>query len=185
MQRYLLYTHGYITATFGALGASPYLTRLLQFDESLLQLHFTPETEAFIINPAFQHAQPSTYNRNRPAWPVDYKVREQRGYGSVVPQSNLGSGTPDDAQHYNNVSLKMPIFFIHSDRKTLGLPLIRAEVGDYAGLLNAHAPAPVGNSHTIFIPVKVSVSQVAHSGPIVKTVSTSSGLATTKGDARL
>ena len=185
MQRDLLYTHGYITATFGALWASPYLTRLLQFDESLFQLHFTPETEAFIINPAFQHSQPSTYNRNRPASPIDYKVREQRGYGSVVPQSYLGSGTPDDAQHYNNVSLKMPIFFIHSDRKTLGLRLEEAAMGDCRGLLDGHATAPVGDSLATSIRVKVSVSQVAHRGPIVQTAFTSSGLATTNGQARL
>ena len=182
MQRVLLYTHGYIATTFGALEASRYLTRLLHFDERLLQLHYTPETEAFIINPAFQHAQPFTYNRNRPAWPIDYKVREQRGYGSVIP---LGCRIPDYAQRYNYVSFNLPIFFIHSDRKTLGLRLNEAAAGNCGGLLDAHATAPVGNLHVTILRFKVSVSQVAHRGPIMQIASTFSGLATTNGQARL
>ena len=164
----------------GAREAPSYFTRLLQFGEHHLQLYLTPETMAFfIISPAVQHAPYTIYLFNRPAWLLDYRVRD---YGTVVPQSIWAPATPGDAQRYCKV-LKMPIFFVLGDRTTLGIRLAEAVEGRSGGLLNGHAPAPVGDCSTAQIRVKVSVlsSRVA----IVPIVSLSSGLATTNGVGRL
>ena len=164
----------------GAREAPSYFTRLLKFGEHLLQLYLTPETMAFFItSPAVHHALYTTYIFNRPAWLLDYRVRE---YGTVVPQSIWAPATPGDAQRYCNV-LKMPIFFMFGDRMRLGVQLTEAAEGRCGGLQNGHAPAPVGDSHIVYIRVKVSVlsSRVA----IVPIVSLSSGLAMTNRVGRL
>ena len=164
----------------GAREATSYFTRLLQFGEHHLQLYLTPEAMAFfIISPAVQHAPYTIYLSNRPAWLLDYRMRE---YGTVVPQTIWSPATPGDAQRYLNVP-NMPIFFMFGDRMTLGIRLTQAAEGRCGGLLNGHAPAPVGDCHTTYIRVKVSVhsSRVA----IVPTVSLSSGLAMTNRVGRL
>lgn len=134
--------------------APSYFTRLLQFDERILQLYITYDADVYIIHPAVQHAQPSAYICNRPAWFLDYKVRD---YGSVVPQSVWTPATLEDARPPRR-DLTMPIFFVCSDRRTLGLRLFQYAAGNWAGPLNEHAPAPVGNSHTALIRLRVSVS---------------------------
>jgi hypothetical protein len=130
-------------------------------DERFLQpasSHDWPDTffitNHAIQNPAIQHTPPSTYISNRPAWLLDYLLRN---YGTVVPQSIWSPGTPSDAQRYNNVTLNMPIFFVQSDRRTLGLQLVHAAAGDCMGVLNARAAAPVGGCHTTSIRIKVRV----------------------------
>ena len=190
MQRDFLYTHGYIATTFGAWEAPPYFTRLPQFGVGRHQLHITLENEVFIIYPAVSHVQPSTYICDEPAWLLDYKVRD---YGSVVPQSIwIPPTTHVVGLHYVTVPLSVPVFFVHGDRRTLGLRVVQAAAGNCAELLNAHAPAPDWNTHTTehpnslrFIRLKVSICQVAHRGAIVRIVSASSGLATTNRVARL
>jgi hypothetical protein len=164
----------------GAREAPSYFTRLLQFGEHHLQLYLTPETMAFFItSPAVQHAPYTIHLFNRPAWLLDYRVRD---YGTVVPQTIWTPATPGDAQRYCNVP-KMPIFFVFGDRTTLGIRLTEAAEGRCEGLLNGQAPAPVGDCSTIQIRVKVSVhlSRAA----IVPIVSLSSGLAMTSRVARL
>ena len=163
----------------GPIETPKYFARLLRFNERYLQLNVSTSPGVFfIIHPAVQHAQPSASIAKRPAWLLDYRMRN---YGTVVPLI---------LDHWISEKLLrtpifLPIFFVHSDRKTLGLRLIQAAAGNCAGLLNAHAPAPVGNCHTTLIRVKVSVSQVAHGGLIEQIASTSSGLATTSIVARL
>ena len=164
----------------GAREAPSYFTRLLQFGEHHLQLYLTPETMAFfIISPAVQHAPYTIYLFNRPAWLLDYRVRD---YGTVVPQTIWAPATPGDAQRYCKV-LKMPIFFVLGDRTTLGIRLTQAAEGRCGGLLNGHAPAPVGDCSTAQIRVNVSVCSIRVA--IVPTVSLSSGLATTNWISRL
>jgi hypothetical protein len=141
---------------FGALGAAQYLTRLLQFDERHLQLILQQAPAAiFIIGPAVQNAQPSNLIANRPAWLLDYLWRN---YGTVVRQLIWTPASAADAQRFGNVLLKMPVFFVHHDRTTLGLRLAQAAAGNCEGLLNARSPAPVGNSYTAFIRINVSPS---------------------------
>jgi hypothetical protein len=161
LQRDLLYTDGYIARTLGARDTAQFLTRLLRVDERFLQpvsSHDWPNaffiTDHVIQNPAIQHTPPSTYISDRPAWLLDYLLRN---YGTVVPQSIWSPGTPSDAQRYNNVTLNMPIFFVRNDRRMLGLPLVHAAAGDCMGLLNARAAALVGGCHTTSIRIKVRV----------------------------
>ena len=160
-----------------------YLTHLLavHFNMLDLQLIFSNKLFVFFIQPAaMQHAQFSPFISDSPALVLDYKLRE---YGSVVPQSILTVAAPGDVLCYS--SLKMPIFLVHADRKTLGFRLKQAEAGNFAGLLDAHAQAPVeapdpdSYFRTTRICVRVSVSQVAHHGAIVRITPTSSGQATT------
>lgn len=140
----------------GPIEAARYFTRLLQFDEQHLQLMFSIFRGAFfIIHPSVQHAQPSTIQviANQTAWLLDYKYRE---YGTVVPQSIYWEG-----QSQCDVRLNMPIFFIHEERRILGLRLAQAR-GSINGLLDGRAPALVGDCKTTSIRIKVSATQVAH-----------------------
>ena len=144
--------------------APSYVTRLLQFEERYLQLYITPDSLAFlIIGPPVQHAQHATYISNRPAWLLDYKVRDG---GTVVPQRIWSPASAGDAQRYCRVP-KWPIFFVSGNGMSLGIPLTQASAGHFPGLLNGRSPAPVGNGHTTNIRVKVSVSQVARRVQIV------------------
>ncbi|KAI9511236.1 hypothetical protein F5148DRAFT_1281043 [Russula earlei] len=152
-QRDLLYTHGNIARAFGAQDAAEYFTRLLRIDEHFCHLSFAhngPET-FFVTWPTVPSAHPSVLIANRPAWLLDYLVRN---YGTVVPQGIWSPANPADAQRYNNVPLNMPIFFVHNDRRSLGLPVTSANAGNCMGLLNAHATAPVGECHTTYIRIK-------------------------------
>jgi hypothetical protein len=166
----------------GALGGAQYFSRLLRFDERHLQLTFQQVPGAiFIVGPAVQNAQPSNLIANRPVWLLDYKLRE---YGTVVRQRIWAPANVADAQRYGNVLLKMPIYFVHRDRTTLGLRLVDAAADNCGVLLNAGAPAPVGDCHTTSIRINVSVSQVAYRVAIVRITSTSSGLGTPNRIAR-
>ena len=127
-------------------------------DEHFLQPTFSPAwpNAFFITNPTVLNSPPTIFIGNHPAWLLDYVVQN----GTVIPQRIWSPGTPSDAQRYNNVTLKMPIFFIHSDLRTLGLRLLHAAAGDCPGLLNARSRAPVGDCHTTSIRIKVCVRQV-------------------------
>ena len=120
----------------GATEIVNYLTHLLpvHFNELDLQLIFSNKLLEFIVQPVVQRGKPLFFSNSPPA--LDYKLRD---YGSVIPQSILTPATPGDALRYDDVSLEMPIFFVHANHKTLGLRLKRAEAGDSAGLLHAHA----------------------------------------------
>ena len=157
LQRDYLYIHGYIARTLEPRDAAQYFSRLLHVDERFLQPILSQEwpNAFFITNPIVQNAAPAIPVGDRPAWLLDYVLRN---YGTVVPQGIWSPGTPSDAQRYNNVSLNMPIFFVNNDRSTLGLRLVNAAAGDCMALLNARSTAPVGNCHTTSIRVKVSVS---------------------------
>jgi hypothetical protein len=147
----LLYNDGYISGMFGALEAAQYFTRLLHFDERLLQLVFQHELGA--IGPAVQNAHPSNFIANQVAWILDYKLRN---YGTVVPQRIWTPASAADAQRYGYAQLNIPIFFVRRDQKTVGLRLVEAAAGSCEGLLNTRAPSPVGDCHTTSIRLNVS-----------------------------
>jgi hypothetical protein len=149
-----LYTHGYIARMIGAMQAPRYFTQLLRFDERNIQLAVS--SGAFLLlHPAVENVRPITHIGNSPAWLLDYMLRD---VGTVVPQRLWAPTTTSDAQRYGTVPLNMPIFFIQSDRTTLGLPLNQAASGNCSVLLNARHPAPVGHIHTTFIRIMVSIS---------------------------
>jgi hypothetical protein len=139
----------------GTVQAPRYFTHLLRFDERNFEL--VVSNGAFLlIHPVVQNVHPITYIGNRPAWLLDYTLRD---VGTVVPQTLWSPPTTADAQRYGTVPLNMPIFFIQRDRTTLGLPLNQAASGNCSALLNARHPAPVGNCHTTFIRIMVSMSR--------------------------
>jgi hypothetical protein len=133
--------------------APGYFTQLLHVNERNFQLVVTNGI-ILLLHPAVQGVHPITYIHNRPAWLLDYMLRN---VGTVVSQRLWSPATPSDAQRYGNAPLNMPIFFIQSDRTTLGLPLNRAASGDCSALLNARSPAPVGLCHTTYIRIMVSI----------------------------
>ena len=142
----------------GTVEAALYFTRLLGFDEN--QLHLAIQ-EVFgiiiIIYPTLQRVSrlpPFASIANRPAWLLDYISRQ---YGTVVPQRIWAPAAPGDVQRYRTVS-NMPIFFVKSDRTTLGLRLVQAALGNCAGLLDGQVAAPIGDCYTTYIRARVSVS---------------------------
>ena len=159
--------------------APRYITRILHFNEHDIQL--VASNGAFLlIHPAVQGVHPITYFNNRPAWLLDYMVRN---VGTVVPQRLWTPSSPADAQRYANVPLLMPIFFVLNG--TVGLPLNQAAAGDCAALLNAHLRAPVGDRSTATIRITVSIFPKVTCETIVPImVSAFSGLTSTSGVAK-
>jgi hypothetical protein len=133
--------------------AALYFTRLLGFDEHQLHLALQEVFGIIIITHPTLQRVPTASIANRPAWLLDYISRH---YGTVVPQRIWAPAAPGDVQRYSTVS-NMPIFFVKSDRRTLGLRLVQAALGNCAGLLNGQVAAPVGGCSTTYIRVMVSV----------------------------
>ncbi|KAF8494393.1 hypothetical protein F5888DRAFT_1636100 [Russula emetica] len=147
IDRFLLYTHGYIARMLVTMQALGYFIHLLRFDERDFQL--VVSNRAFLLlHPALQNVRPVTCIDDRLAWHLDYMLRD---VGTVVPQRLWSPAAIPDAQRYGTVPLNMPIFLVQSDRTRLGLPLNQAASGDCSALLNARLPAPVGQCHTTFI----------------------------------
>ncbi|SRR5258707_10907972 len=108
----------------------------------------------WLLYPGVQEVHPTTYINNRPAWLLDYEVRN---VGTVVQQGLWTPASASDNQRYGTVPLNMPIFFVQRDGRTLGLPLNQAAAGNCAALQNARAPAPVGQCSTTTIRILVSL----------------------------
>jgi hypothetical protein len=148
-----LYTHGYIARMLETTHAPGYFSHLLRCNERNFQL--VVSNGAFLLlHPAVQNVHPITYIGNRPAWLLDYMLRDG---GTVVSQRLWTPAATADAQRYATVSLNMPIFFAQRDHTTIGLPLNQAASGHCSALLNARLPAPVGTRHTTFIRIMVSI----------------------------
>jgi len=152
LQRDLLCTHSYIARMLGAAHAPRYFSQLVRVDEHTFQLVISNET-FWLLYPAVKDVHPTTYIGNRHAWLLDYMMRN---VGTVVPQRLWTPAATSDAQQYGTVPLNMPIFFVQKDSVTLGLPLDQAAAGNCAALLNARAPAPVGQCSTTTIRILVS-----------------------------
>jgi hypothetical protein len=137
----------------GAMQAPGYFTHLLHFDERNFQLAVS--NGAFLLlHPAPQNVRPIAYTANRPAWLLDYILRD---VGTVVPQRLWAPAATSDAQRYGTVPLNMPIFFVQKDRTTFGLPLKDAASGKCSALLDTRHPAPVGTCHTTSIRIMASI----------------------------
>ena len=107
-----------------------------------------------LLHPAVQGVRPVTHINKLPAWILDFVMRD---VGTIVPQRLWTPTATSDAQRYGTVPLNMPIFFVHTDFMTLGLPLSQAAAGACSTLLHARHPAPVGDRHTTFIRIMVSI----------------------------
>jgi hypothetical protein len=151
-----LRTDSYISRMFGPAGAEQYITHLLGgFNYELLQPTYSiqrPGTFFFTI-PIIQNVAPYIHINGRPAWLLDYQIRSS---GTIVPQSIWRPNNPSDARRYINVTLHMPIFFVHMNMVDLGLNLIHA-AADCGMLLGAHIAAPVGACSSTIVRIKVGV----------------------------
>lgn len=153
-----LYIDGYVAQTVGPEDAARYFVRLLGVDAQSLRpaISEQPLHAFFITDSAMQTVRPSLAIDGRS---LDYAITDA---GTVVPQRMWHSGNPADAQRYANVSLNMPVFFVQCDQATLGLTLLEAVKGGSdrgtLKLLGARNAAPIGNGHTIYVRINVSIS---------------------------
>jgi hypothetical protein len=148
-----LFVDGNIAQMFSPEGAVRFFARLLGVDARSLRPTVSQERlhAFFVTSSDVQSARPSLAINGRP---IDYTISQA---GTVVPQRMWSSGIPSDAQLFANASLNMPVFFVHNDRATLGLPLPKAVGGSRATLLGAGDPAPIGNSSTMYIRINVGI----------------------------
>ena len=161
-----LYIDGNIAQMVGPEDAARYFVRLLGVDMQSFHpaISEQPPHAFFIPDSAMQAVRPSLAAIGRS---LDYAITDA---GTVVPQRMWHSGNPADAQRYANVSLNMPVFFVQCDQVALGLNLLDAvEGGRGRGrrtlrLLGARNAAPIGNGHTMYIRINVSISlsTIAH-----------------------
>ena len=133
--------------------APRYFTDLLHINEHNFQL-VVSDRAFLLLHPAPQNVRPITFIDNRPAWLLDYMLRD---VGTVVQQRLWAPVATADARRYGTTPLNMPIFFVQKDRTTLGLPLNQAASGDCSALLNPRLPAPVGQCSTTFIRIMVII----------------------------
>jgi hypothetical protein len=157
---------------FGPEGAAIYFARLLKVDARSLRPTMSQEwPHAFLItsptavqqNSAPPHqAPPAIYINQRPAHLLDYTIRQ---VGTVVPQgiwppgnnNNTSVSADTRARSPRGASLNMPIFFIGTDRISLGLPLsVAIAEGDRLPLQGANSPAQIGHGSTAYIRITVS-----------------------------
>ena len=143
---------------FGPEGAALYFARLLKVD--VRSLHPTMSQEwphAFFITSPTAQTAPTLYINRRPAQLLDYTIRQ---VGTVVPQAIWPPGNTSDntpARSAKAASLNMPIFFVGTDRVSLGLPLrVAIAEGDRAPLHGAGSPASIGRGSTTYIRITVS-----------------------------
>ena len=155
-----LYIDGNIAHMVGPEDAARYFVRLLGVDARSLHpaISDRPPHAFFITDLAAQAVRPSLAINGRP---LDYAITDA---GTVVPQRMWSSGNPADVQRYANVSLNMPVFFVRGDQGTLGLTLLEAVEGGRGrgllGLLGAHNAAPIGNGHTMYVRINVSILSI-------------------------
>ena len=152
-----LYVDGNIAQMVGPEDAARYFVRLLGVDARSLRpaLSERPPRAFFITDSAARAVRPPLVINGRT---LDYAVSDA---GTVVPQRMWSSGNPADAQRYAGTPLNMPIFFVRCDQATLGLTLHEAQESGRGrpplDLLGARNPAPIGNGHTIYVRINVSI----------------------------
>jgi hypothetical protein len=144
-----LYIDGNIAQTFSPEGAARHFSRLLGVDSRSLRPVVSQERPHafFVASSATQNARPSLDVNGQP---LDYAISQ---VGTVVPQRMFLSRNPTDL-------LNMPIYFVHTDRVTLGLVLARSGTirSERATLLGAGNPAPVGNGSTLYLRINVRIA---------------------------
>ena len=143
---------GYISHTFGSRDAETYHASLLGRNVQHIQWYtILPESPGiFFAAPPPPPATESDQQR----WAIDYAVKDT---GLVVPQQIWAPRNSADAQRYvHNEQLRPPVFFVHKDGRSLGLPLIDASGGNCLSLRSADQPAGLGPSSHAQIRINVS-----------------------------
>ncbi len=148
-----LFVDGNIAQTFSPEGAVRFFTRLLGVDaQSLCPTISQKSPHAFFITSfAMQYACPSFAINGRL---LDYVISQA---GTVVPQRMWSSRISLGSQCNTNTSLNMPMYFVHNDHATLGLPLLKAVENSRAMLLCAGDTAPIGNISFMYIYINVGI----------------------------
>ncbi|KAI9432653.1 hypothetical protein H4582DRAFT_2083042 [Lactarius indigo] len=143
-----LLVDGNIAQMFGPLDAGKYFTRLLQIDSRAIRTMHDPQWPSafFISHPSASRAHHFTVVQGQHVWLLDYLIRHG---GTVVVQRIWAP--QNEGQRHAHVPLNMPIFFLHNDRRTLGLPIVAAAARDCMTLLDTGKPAAVGDCSTTFI----------------------------------
>ena len=157
-----LYVDGNIAQTFSPEGAMRYFARLLGVDARYLcptvaASHELPHAFFITSPPLLASVQNARASLDISRQPLDYAISQ---VGTIVPQRMWTSENASNDKRQANVSLNMPIFFVHDDRATLGLPLSSAveSHGARVTLLGAGDTAPTGNCSTTYIRINVIFS---------------------------
>ena len=148
-----LFVDGNIAQTFGPQVAESYLCRLLQVYRRSFRATNDPRWPSafFTTQPPLAHGRPFPDTYGRPIWLLDFAIRNR---GTVVRQQIWAP--QNEAQRHAHAPLNMPIFFVHNDQVTLGLPISIAATRDPMTLFGAGTPASVGDCSTTFIRINGS-----------------------------
>ncbi len=122
-----LFVDGNIAQTFGPQVAESYLCRLLQVYRRSFRATNDPRWPSafFTTQPPLAHGRPFPDTYGRPIWLLDFAIRNR---GTVVRQQIWAP--QNEAQRHAHAPLNMPIFFVHNDQVTLGLPISIAATRD-------------------------------------------------------
>jgi hypothetical protein len=130
---------GYISHMFGPLDAEKHHATLLRREPQLIQWYSIPIFPGIFF--AESPTEPGFDQELEPeSWAIDYVVKDM---GVVIPQQRWAPRPSADAQRYiHHQELCPPIFFLHEDGESLGLPLVEAACGECSHLQDAmHAAA--------------------------------------------
>ncbi|KAH9003671.1 hypothetical protein EDB86DRAFT_2265584 [Lactarius hatsudake] len=143
-----LHVDGNIARMFGPQDAARYFARLLQTNQSSIQTTRDPQwPDAFFsFHPPASHVPPFVIIQGRRAWLLDYVIR----HGGTVVRQRIWA-PQNETQRQVHVSLNMPIFFVHNDRVTRGLPIVSAAAREATTLIDTGKQAQVGDCSTTFI----------------------------------
>src|SRR5579863_4704988 len=131
---------GYISRMFGPQGAQAYHASLLGREPQHLQQYTAlPESPGI-----FFATPPPVIGSNQQSCAIDYVPKDT---GPVIPQQIWAPRKTADEQRYvRNEQLRPPIFFVHKDGRSLGIPLTEAAGGNCMSLRGADQPAGVGST---------------------------------------
>ncbi|KAI9510125.1 hypothetical protein F5148DRAFT_640665 [Russula earlei] len=134
---------GYIAHMFGPQDAEAYHASLLRTEPRLIQWHASGSE--FLGH--FFAAPPAGLESHQQDWVIDLATKDT---GLVIPQQIWAPRKPSDAQRYvYHEQLRPPIFFIHKDGESLGIPVTEAAAGNCMHLRGADQAAAVGpTNHT-------------------------------------
>jgi hypothetical protein len=147
---------GYVSRMFGPEDAEKYHASLLGRELRQIQWYtILPEFPGiFFATPP----GPPSIESGQQGWAIDCVIKDT---GLVIPQQIWAPRKTADAQRYvHNEQLHPPIFFVHKDGRSLGLPLMQASGGNCMSLRGADQPAGLGSSRT-HAQIRIKVSYIS------------------------
>jgi hypothetical protein len=144
---------GYVSRMFGPKVAESYHASLLGRDPQHIQWYtILPEFPGI-----FFATPPPVMESDQQGLVIDYVIKDT---GLVIPQQIWAPRKMADAQRYvHNEQLRSPIFFVHRDGRSLGLPLMDASGGNCMSLRGANQPA--GLSPSTHAQIRINVSYIS------------------------